>query len=44
MRMRGWSRTELHYGSILKYAVATSGKVTGVPLKSEFLSSFRCKC
>ena len=48
----GWPRAELHYGSILQYAsvdtisqaVRTSGEATEDPLKSEFLSSFRCKC
>ena len=49
---RGWSRAELHYGSILKYAsvytisraARTSGEATEDPLKSRFLSSSRCKC
>ena len=48
----GWSRAELHYGSILQYAsvytisraVRTSGEATEDPLKSKFLSSFRCQC
>ena len=48
----GWPRAELHYGSILQYgsvvtishAVRTSGEAIEDPLKSEFLSSFRCKC
>ena len=48
----GWLHAELHYGSILKcasvytisHAVRTSGEAAEDPLKSEFLSSFRCKC
>ena len=48
----GWSRAELHYGSILQYAsvytisraVRTSGEATEDSLKSKFLSPFRCKC
>ena len=48
----GWPRAELHYGSILQYAsvytisraVRTTGEATEDPLKSQFLSSFRCKC
>ena len=46
----GWPCAELHYGSILQFAsvdtisrgVRTSGEATKDPLKSEFLSSFRC--
>ena len=48
----GWTRAELHHGSILQYAsvytssraVRTSELATEDPLKLEFLSSFRCKC
>ena len=48
----GWTRAELHHGSILQYAsvytishaVRTSGEAIEDPLKLEFLSSFRCKC
>ena len=44
----GWSRVELHYGSILQYesvytishAVRTSGEASEDPLKSKFLSFF----
>ena len=48
----GWPRAELHHGLIFHYAsvyaishaVRTSEQATEVPLKSEFLSPFRCKC
>ena len=47
----GWPRAELHHGLIFHYAsvyaishaVRTSEQATEVPLKSEFLSPFRCK-
>ena len=48
----GWTRAELHHGSMLQYAsvytishaVRTSGEAIEDPLKLEFLSSFRCNC
>ena len=51
-RRGGWTRAELHHGSILQFAsvytisraVRTSGEAIEDPLKFEFLSSFRCKC